>query len=118
MIVLRFKLVLAALLLVGAASAQEHALKRVPKQDESIRYKIRAELSFGEVLAVMTGTTMEKITKIEADGSFLVESSSIEAKVEMESLTYDVGKQPPMVKTLAPMGEVTAIKGANIDSSV
>ena len=112
-------LLLFAIALTSAfAAAQEYTIKRQPKVGDSIRYQLKAELDLGTLQAVMTGISTEKVTKVEANGSFEIESTSTEGKVEIEGGTQPVKQPGPMLSTYGAMGELVSLKGQQIDSSV
>lgn len=100
------------------AAAQEFTLKRVASVGDTLRYRLRAELDLGEIRAVMTGLSTEKVVKVDPSGTYDVESTSSEGKVEIDGGTSAVKQPGPMVTTYGQLGQVITLKGSQIDSSV
>jgi hypothetical protein len=103
--------------LAALATAQEVTIKRVLKVGEGTRYRMHVELTMGEAKATISGLTTLKALKVNADGSYDIESSHSEGKVEMEGATYP-RQEPPMTTSHNANGDVLSLKGEKIDSSV
>jgi hypothetical protein len=114
-----------ALLLFAALPAlalaqgdQSYDLQRKVKTGDTLKFSIRAELTIGENFAVMTGISTEKVIKVESDGTFSVESTTTEGKVEIEQEPQAIPPQAPSVSVYRSTGQVTEIRGDKIDSSL
>jgi hypothetical protein len=94
-----------------AAVVDGYTLKRAMKVGDTIKYKMKAELSLSGQSATVTSTTIEKVTKVEADGTYSIETTDAETKVMFGGQEMEAPPQPPETTVYLPNGMVKEIKG-------
>lgn len=109
-------------LLVGAVivAAQTVTLKRTPKVDETLKFKLRMEFGIFGDTAVYTSKLTEKITEVKPDGSYTVATTQSEYKVELfgdEGVVRDED-MPKQSITYTPDGDVVTVQGDLVNDSV
>jgi hypothetical protein len=114
---LRTLFVISFCVLAALATAQEVTIKRVLKVGEATRYRVSVELTIGEAKASVSGLTTLKAVKVNADGSYEIESTHSEGKAEMEGAVYPQ-QEPPMTTSHNAYGDIVSLKGEKVDSSV
>ena len=103
---------------VAAFAVQDAvSIKRVAKAGDSAKYRLKADIDFQGMEATFTALVVEKITKIESNGNFIVESSYSEGKVVFSGQEMDA-PGTTSTYTYKPTGEVVDIKAETVDSNV
>lgn len=82
-----------------------------PKEGDAYRYTMKADLDLGGNPIPLTATLTEKITKVETDGSYTVESSQIEGKVSLNGKEQDIPNGSPTSIIFKASGEVSKVVG-------
>lgn len=113
-------------LIVGLASvamlalAQGVTLKRAPQAGEELKYKLRMEFGIFGDTAVYTSVLTEKVTEVKPDGSYTIEASQSDYKVELfgdQGVVRDEDL-PKQNITFTPWGDVVTVKGGLVNESV
>jgi hypothetical protein len=97
-----------------AAVSDGVSLKRLAKEGDTTRYKVKADLSIAGQSASMTSTTIEKVTKVEADGTYSIESSDVDTKVVFGGQEIESPPQAPETSIYLPTGQLKEIKGDRV----
>jgi hypothetical protein len=87
-----------------------------PKEGDAVTFAHQADFDIGGTQATLKSKTLEKVLKVDADGTYSVQSSTLDGTV-----TY-LGQQIPMQKPVTvtlyrPNGEVISISGDQVDAS-
>ena len=105
------------LLVLAGAAVQEHGLKRSPKVGDALKYKLKAELEFiGSGTGTLTGNSTERVLKVEADGSYTVQSETKDMVAEVEGTPLKGKDEAPMQTTFKANGDVVSLRGEKIGS--
>jgi len=110
----------AALLAVAAlamAAVDGFDIKRSPKEGETTKYRLKADIEAGGGTATLTSLSQEKITKVDADGKYTVETTQLEGKLSFNGQDIDFPTPPPEVTVYAPGGKIAQIKGDFVDGN-
>jgi hypothetical protein len=99
-----------------AANLQGVLIKRVYKEGDVAKYRIKAELEIAGTNATFTGLTVEKVLKVNADGTYEVESSQSEAKAVFGGQEMDIPDQGASVTVYKPTGDVVELRGPNVNA--
>jgi hypothetical protein len=75
------------------------------------KYTLSAQIDFSGTPIEFTANTTEKVTKVETDGSYVLESGQTDAKIVMGGASQDSPNGNPVVAHYKPSGEVTKIDG-------
>lgn len=109
----------AVALLAGAALAvagiQEYSLKRTAKQGEVFKYKMSGELDVMGQSVGMSAILINKTTKVEANGNYVVESSQSEGKITINGSDMDLPSQGSTITTYKPDGTVLDVQGEGVE---
>ena len=100
---------IATILLVAApafAGDGTYVIKRSPKVGETNKMAMKAELTVSGAPATLTTTVVEKVTKVDADGTYTTEESQIGGKVKFKDFEMDAVSTAPSVSKYKPSGEV------------
>ncbi len=100
---------------MSAATDGAFSLRWKPKEGDAITYSTEATFDVGGTQASIKSKTLEKVLKVDADGTYSVQSSTLEGMV-----TY-LGQQIPLRKPITvtlyrPTGEVVSITGDDINA--
>jgi hypothetical protein len=99
-----------------AATIQGVLIKRTYKEGDVAKYRIKAELEIAGTNATFTGLTTEKVLKVNADGTYEVESSQTEAKAVFGGQEMDIPDQGASVTVYKPGGEIVELRGPNVNA--
>jgi hypothetical protein len=103
---------------VAALAVQDAvSIKRVAKAGDSAKYRLKADIDFQGMEANFTALVLEKITKIETNGNYVVESTYSEGKVVFSGQEMDA-PGTTSTYTYKPTGEVVSIVAETVDSNV
>lgn len=109
----------AAVLLASAAFAvvglQDYSLKRTAKQGEVFKYKMSGELDVMGQSVGMSAILINKTTKVEANGNYVVESSQTEGKISINGSDMDLPSQGATITTYKPDGTVLDVQGEGVE---
>lgn len=108
--------VLTAALMIGYAQDQSYTLKFNGKEGDVMKYKLVIELDFGGQAVVATGSSTNKITKIEADGTRSIESTSGDLNVKFGEQEMTMPGLPPVTTVHKANGELVEVKGDGADA--
>jgi hypothetical protein len=104
-------------LLAVAATATAFAVvdglsvARKPKEGEQIRYRMVADVDFSGMPIKANFLIAEKVTKIEADGSYKVEQSQLEGKIDVGGQEQDLPTSGATTTVYTKDGDVKEIAG-------
>lgn len=110
--------ILVAALSVAAFAVQDGiALKRTAKAGESIKYRLKADVDLGGTEAAFSTLVTEKVSKVESNGTYVIESSQSDGKVSFGGQEMEM---PASVQTITykATGEIVEIKAEQVDASV
>lgn len=112
-----FGLFVAALSVAAFAVQDAISLKRAAKSGESIKYRLKADVEIQGMEAAFSTLVTEKVTKVESNGNYVLESAQSEGKVNLSGQEMDV---PGTTQTFVykPNGEVVEIKAETVDGNV
>lgn len=110
-------LFIAAISVVAFAVQDGVTLKRTAKVGDAIKYRLKADVEIQGMEANFTTLVTEKVSKVEANGNYVLESTQSEGKVSLSGQEMDV---PGSTQTFTykANGEVVDIKADSVDSSV
>lgn len=109
--------VLASALMMGAyAQDQSYTLKYNAKEGDVIKYKMIIELDFGGQAVVATGSSSNKVVKVEADGTRSIESTSGDMNVKFGEQEMTMPGLPPVTTVHKANGELVELKGESSDA--
>jgi len=95
-----------------AVAAQDGwTLKRTPKEGEEMKFRLKASIDFSGTEITMTGLVVEKTLKVDADGTYTVQSEQRETKVSFAGQEMEPPSQGPSVSVYRANGEVVEIRG-------
>ena len=110
-------LMVAALSVAAWAVQDGINLKRTAKVGDSITFKLKADVEVGGMEANFTAKVVEKVTKVESNGNYTVESSQKEGKIQFGGQEMEA-PESTQTFTYKATGEVLDIKADSVDSSV
>ena len=112
-----FGLMIAALSMAAIAIDDAISLKRAAKAGDVAKYRLKADVELQGMEANFTTLITEKVSKVESNGNYVLESTQSDGKVSFSGQEMDV---PGSVQTFTykPNGEVVEIKAENVDASV
>jgi len=109
--------VLASALMMGAyAQDQSFTLKYNAKEGDVMKYKVIIELDFGGQAVVATGSSSNKVVKVEADGTRSVEVTSGDLNVKFGEQEMTMPGLPAITSVHKSNGEIVEIKGEGADA--
>lgn len=108
---MRARTVLAVTVLATAAYAvQGSALRWTPKEGDELRYQTVGKLDVGGIQAEITTINVQKVLRVDPDGTILVEAKPIEGKAVYNGTELPVHGMTTQTK-YGPAGEVKDIVG-------
>lgn len=111
----------AMLAVVGMAFAtpllQEFTLKLTPKEGDVAKYMLKADIDIQGTQASFNGKVTEKTIKVEADGTYQIESTNSDGKVVFGGQEMEMPASEPTITVYKANGEVKEIKGAGVDAN-
>jgi hypothetical protein len=115
----RFLFAAAVTSLCALATAQEYTLAHKPKVNDTLTFLMVIDLEFvGKTKATMTGKSIEKVLKVEEDGTYTVEVSNKDTVIDTDGEALPGrAEEPPVMKTFKANGDVVQLKGTRIGSS-
>lgn len=111
-------LFIAALSVVALAAQDGVNLKRQPKVGDAVKYRLKAEVNVAGTDAVFSTLINEKITKVESNGNYTVESTQSDTKLSISGQDSEVPAQGPETTTFKATGEVVEIKSDQVGPEV
>jgi hypothetical protein len=104
---------LAALAVSASAFAVVDGLSvaRKPKEGEQIRYRMTADVDFGGMAIKAKFLVAEKVVKIESDGTYKVEQSQLEGKIDMNGQEQELPGGGATTTIYTKDGSVKEISG-------
>lgn len=110
--------VLTVAALAALSLAQSVSLKRVAKEGDVAKYKMRAEVDIQGMSATVSLNMNEKILKIADNGDITTESSQTDLKVKLGDQDVDAPQNDaPQVTVSKATGEVVELKGDMVDGT-
>jgi len=104
--------ILAVLALSAVAFAAEgFSVAQKPKEGDSRKFAMRGEIDLGGTLVQVKANISEKVTKVEADGTFTVESNQTDGKVTLNGSENDMPDGTPTTIVFRSNGEISKIPG-------
>ncbi len=104
----------AVLAIAALAIAQDgFKLRRMPKEGEEITMSLRADVEVMGMNAIFTAKLKDKVTKVEANGDYSVESSQSDGKIKLdgqEDMEAPSGNGPTTTKYSAA-GAILSVTG-------
>ncbi len=98
-----------------AATLDGYSFKRTPKEGESHKYKQSGKFEAGGMEITYEATSTNKVAKVEADGTFLEESTTGDVKMNgQEPPDGGAGGSQKTTTKYSPKGEVLEIKSENV----
>ena len=112
-----FGLIVAALSVAALAIQDGVSLKRVAKAGEAIKFRLKADVEVSGVEANFSTLVTEKVTKVESNGNYVLESAQSEGKVSFSGQEMEM---PASTQTFTykANGEIVDIKADTVDASV
>ncbi|MGV3618578.1 MAG: hypothetical protein ACO1SV_24920 [Fimbriimonas sp.] len=113
---MKMKLQMLGLLAVAAtatafAVVDGLSVARKPKEGEEIRYRMTADVDFGGLPIKAKFLVIDKTVKVESDGTFKIETSQLDGKLEMNGQEQDLPSGGATTTTFSKEGEVKEIAG-------
>jgi hypothetical protein len=109
--------VLIAALAALALAQDTFTLKRAPKTGDEHRFRIEMRGDFGGQSLEFTGIAIERVVRVEEDGTFHVEMAQEDTKVKFGESEFDVPPSPPETTVISADGLIKEIKGEEEDPS-
>jgi hypothetical protein len=100
-----------ALSAVAMAAVDGFSVARKPKEGDTHKYRMTADVDLGGVPITVKGLLSEKVTKVETDGSFTQEETQIELKATVAGQETDIPSSGSSTMIYLPTGEVKSIAG-------
>lgn len=100
---------------LALAGVQDYNLKHTPKSGEIIKYKMSGELTVMGQAVQMSAVMVNKTTKVETNGNYVVESSMTEGKIVLNGSEMDIGEQPITTTTYKSDGSVVDVQGESVE---
>ncbi len=88
-----------------------YSMKRVPKVDDVLKMRMTGEVSVAGQQVSITTLITEKVTKIDANGDYTIESSQTEGKIKFGGQEMAMPSQPASTTKYNANGDVLEIKG-------
>ena len=112
------KLKMIALLAVAASATAFAALDgfsvaRKPKEGDQVRYRMTADVDFGGMAIKAKFLVAEKVTKVEADGSYKLEQTQLEGQIDLNGQTQDMPTSGATTMVYTKEGVIKEISGAD-----
>jgi hypothetical protein len=111
-----FGLLVAALSVAAIAIQDGINLKRTVKVGDTVKLRLKADVDIQGTEAAFSSLITEKITKVESNGNYTLESSQSEGKVNLGGQEMDVPGST-QTSTYKATGEVMEIKAENVDGN-
>jgi len=103
-----------AALSAAAFAADAITLTRKPKEGETTKYRMKAELELGGMPITFNGLLSEKVLKVEPNGAYSLETAQIEGKVSINGQEQDVPGTGSSTINYKGNGDVVEIKGDQV----
>lgn len=100
-----------ALSAVAMAAVDGLSIGRKPKEGDTHKYRMSADVDLGGIPVTVKGLLSEKVTKVETDGSYSQEETQIELKAVVNGTETDVPSSGASTMVYLPSGEVKSIAG-------
>jgi len=104
-------LAIIALSAVAMAAVDGFSIARKPKEGDTHKYKMTADVDISGLPISVKGLLSEKVTKVEADGSFTQEETQIELKAVINGAEQDIPSSGSSTMVYLPSGEIKSIAG-------
>ncbi|HWD40262.1 MAG TPA: hypothetical protein VG944_15545 [Fimbriimonas sp.] len=109
-------LVLAYVAGISSAGSDAASLKFSPKEGVSTSYSIDASLTINASPATMTSKMVEKIVKVDQDGTYSVQTDTDPGKIVYDGNSIDAPKSSS-ITVYKPNGEIVSMTGDYSDAS-
>ena len=106
MITIRISMLSLGLAAAITASAADYTIAKKPKVGDSFKVKMKADLKIDSAPVVLTGTVVEKVTQVEADGTYTLEESQVDGVIKFRDTEMKAPQTPPSITKYKPTGEV------------
>ncbi len=93
-------------ILLAVAQAGDYTIFKKPKAGDSAKFQMKADLRIDSSPVKLAGVVVEKIIKVETDGTYTVEESQLSGKITFKDQEIDAPKTPPATTRFKPTGEV------------
>ncbi len=104
--------IVAVLAIAALAIAQDgFKLRRMPKEGEEISMSLRADVEVMGMSAIFTAKIKDKVTKVEANGDYSVESTQSEGKIKIDAQEMDAEGGGATTTKYSAAGAILAITG-------
>lgn len=109
-------LAIAVLSTAAFAAVQGLSVKRTPKEGTTQKYTMSGDIDFGGMPITIKANAEEKVTKVNADGSYVVTDSQTDGSISINGQDQDI---PPetTTKTIAADGRLLSVEGSPDESS-
>lgn len=87
------------------------SVARKPKEGEQIRYRMTADVDMGGMAIKAKFLVAEKVVKIESDGSYKVEQSQLEGKIDVNGTEQELPTSGATTTVYTKEGDVKEISG-------
>lgn len=101
-----------ALSAMAMAAVDGFTIARKPKEGDTHKYRMNADVDMGGLAITVKGLLMEKITKVDTDGSYTQEETQVELKAVVAGQEQDVQSSGSSSMVYHPSGEVRKIEGS------
>lgn len=110
------KLKMLAILAVAASATAFAAIDgfsvgRKPKEGDTVRYRMTADVDFGGMAIKAKFLVAEKVTKVEADGSYKLEQNQLEGTIDLNGQTQDMPAGNPSTMVYTKEGDLKEVTG-------
>jgi len=105
-------LAMLALAAFASAAIGGITIHRTPKEGEVTKYRMKADLEVMGQPATFTGLIQEKVTKVDTDGTYSIEQTQLEGKVNIGGNDMDIPSSGSASTTVyAANGDTKEIRG-------
>lgn len=101
----------------GLLVSQGYRLERQPKVGEESRLRVSAQIDMQGSTAFFSSLQVEKVTAVEANGDYTVESRQTDARITFGGQTTAIPEAAPMAAVYRASGELATIKADIIAAS-
>jgi hypothetical protein len=111
-----FALATATTAIPPVQQVQEYSLAYQPKEGSSMTYKLTGDMDLQGVQAQMTSTVVQKVLKVDTDGTYSVQSNTTGGQVQFSGQLMKIPLNQS-VTTYKANGDILSVTGDQIDPS-
>lgn len=99
------------------AAGDTYTIKHAPKENDTFKYKLVLDMDANGTPIQYTGTVKDRVVKVEADGTYQLESAQIDGHLKLGDNEMDAPGQPASLTVMKPGGTIVEIRGENVSAT-